>query len=1314
MDAPSQDSGRSRLRRLVDAEVERLDTGYSAEFAPVQQVTAYHRAAAVLAVFDTTLQPAGRPGEDESIADVFADSESVVHGGGLSFRLQPDVRRRVLRTLRTRTAMLDARRANAAIAADGLQGMVDRYIDNTAPELSQQNLAELTASFEIAPWLHGILTNVPSPIDVRARIDLETLLSSFEDLVGKHFGGRETDLAKLHDYVGVLPPSTVIEGLWRNVRAVTSLHEKPPLVLFAPGGYGKSTLVARFILEYARLDDARRFPFVYLDFDRATITADDPLTLLLEAVRQLGIQYVDTQRQSEGLRESWRLRMTRAPARSANQRPATKRGQPPLSREDRASFIQDFKSYLRAIDMGDRPLLLVLDTFEEVQRRSTTQVGDLWSFLGLLQREVPRLRVVVSGRAPVTGVEIDKRPLQMQLQELGRLDVDASTAILQKQGLPANQARRIASRVGGSPLTLRLAAQLLRKLKDTSAREADAEFDDDKLAAAVAEGEIDRYLYTRILEHIQVDAVKRLAHPGFVLRRITPDLILRVLNEPCDLRLQSLADAVTLFRELEKEVSLVTPTSEADTLRHRPDLRQLMLRFMERTDLHGVQDIHRRAVRYYGEPGKGDPVERAEEIYHRLALGESGDILESRWLTGVVERYLYNALEDLPPAPRSWLATHLHVELTDEERHEAPLEVWELDAMRRARELIVRGQFAAASSIVRERSERSSASPLYQVEADLLVAQGHHQEAVAVLDEGIKRSFATGSDAMRVDLQLAAAAIEVTSGVAPAAHRRLDDIQALALQRDDTLQLIELTLTRIDALRMEGASQESEEVIALVEQVREWCARTSDEQFNTRPELARRVGSEVGGKDTKVLARVVRLAGIGTPNSSQLRALGEALADWNRQLVKEQPNEPEASLGITALSRLVSFEAAGDLNWQSFVLTAPLSSVEGACRRILQELTPPPHIAKVFAHLLGRASAPVARDASPPGSPPRAEHSTLQLDPEQRLKVVEAMLDAYPTLGRLDQLVSYSLNRSLSAITTETVPRYLIHDLFAAAEADGWADRLLRAAYEGQRDNIPLRQIVEELGLIFSIGMLLPRIVGAGDDWSVVAKRLIEHEGRVCRVEMRDGFRVTGSLVAPDIVMTPASATLSRIGAQQSFGDAWVRFDDFGGAEEDGERGSRYELASTDWLVDASPDPAALDVAFIRLSEPAGFEPIGAKRALPSTPPRGWLRLRPESVEKDTPILLVHYPADDRLSMTLQENGVQRIANDGRELFYRASTPLGAAGAPIFNRRMDLIGIHMGNAAGWLNIGVKRAISTQALFEWVRTRPRLGRLSEAT
>ena len=337
----------------------------------------------------------------------------------------------------------------------------------------------------------------------------------------------------------------------------------------------------------------------------------------------------------------------------------------------------------------------------------------------------------------------------------------------------------------------------------------------------------------------------------------------------------------------------------------------------------------------------------------------------------------------------------------------------------------------------------------------------------------------------------------------------------------------------------------------------------------------------------------------------------------------------------------------------------------------------------------------------------------MHLEPEQRLKVVEAMLNAYPTLGHLDQLVSYRFNRSLSAITTERVLRYLVTDLLTASEAEGWADRLLTGADQGKRDNIPLRQIVEELGLMFSIGVLLPRIVGAGDDWGVVATRLIQHEGRVCRVEMRDGFRVTGLLVAPDTVMTLASAVLPRIGTQQSPADAWVRFDDFTGIAEDGERGSRFELVPTEPVIDASSD-AALDVAFLRLSEPAGFEPIGAKRALPGTPPRGWVSLRPQAVEKDSPVLLVHYPIEDRLSMTLQENGPQRIATDGRELFYRASTPLGSAGAPVFNRRMELIGMHLGNATGWLNIGVKRAVSTQALLDWVRTRPRLVPVLQST
>ena len=62
-------------------------------------------------------------------------------------------------------------------------------------------------------------------------------------------------------------------------------------MIHGPGGRGKSALVSRFILEHATLPDTQKFPWAYLDFDRPSIQPEEPLTLLLEAVRQLGIQY---------------------------------------------------------------------------------------------------------------------------------------------------------------------------------------------------------------------------------------------------------------------------------------------------------------------------------------------------------------------------------------------------------------------------------------------------------------------------------------------------------------------------------------------------------------------------------------------------------------------------------------------------------------------------------------------------------------------------------------------------------------------------------------------------------------------------------------------------------------------------------------------------------------------------------------------------------------------------------------------------------------------------------------------------------------
>ena len=61
-------------------------------------------------------------------------------------------------------------------------------------------------------------------------------------------------------------------------------------MVYGRGGLGKSTLLAKFVLDHA-LDQLRPFPFAYLDFDRAGIDASQPLQLLIEVARQVGAQF---------------------------------------------------------------------------------------------------------------------------------------------------------------------------------------------------------------------------------------------------------------------------------------------------------------------------------------------------------------------------------------------------------------------------------------------------------------------------------------------------------------------------------------------------------------------------------------------------------------------------------------------------------------------------------------------------------------------------------------------------------------------------------------------------------------------------------------------------------------------------------------------------------------------------------------------------------------------------------------------------------------------------------------------------------------
>ena len=108
-------------------------------------------------------------------------------------------------------------------------------------------------------------------------------------------------------------------------------------------------------------------------------------------------------------------------------------------------------------------------------------------------------------------------------------------------------------------------------------------------------------------------------------------------------------------------------------------------------------------------------LERAEEIYHRMMLGEEGNTLESRWMQGV-DRYLGSAVEEIPDAQKVWLASHMSIELPPEVYARADIAEWERLIGGKALEALRFEGPEKVLALLSEREDRSLESPLYSIE----------------------------------------------------------------------------------------------------------------------------------------------------------------------------------------------------------------------------------------------------------------------------------------------------------------------------------------------------------------------------------------------------------------------------------------------------------------------------------------------------------------------------------------------------------------------------------------------------------------------
>ncbi|HKP15882.1 MAG TPA: ATP-binding protein, partial [Gemmatimonadaceae bacterium] len=653
---------------------------------------AWAEAAAVTAYFDPMrLAPEGTPSEAARATICLESTPVRLADGHSAWMLGQEVRVRSLERLANRGALQAMRAANAGEPGELLDAVLGAFIAGTQPTRSEmQDVDRLRAMLQTRQWLDRTKLDLPPTAVLRAALERATLLSPFRHLTRGFFAGREVELSRLANYV---------DGPDDGPGGVPT----PPIFVYAAGGMGKSALLAHFILAHAERDTTRPEqwrPFIYLDFDRPELDARDQVGVLVSIARQLGPQVPIVAEQCAAYIRRWSKRRTREErAHAASSR------QSKLAESVRAVDVHGATTELAGLlntahDAAKSPLVLVLDTLEEVQYATPDAVLPLVQLVLRVRADVPALRPVLAGRIPIST------PLPLDSMELPPLPTAAAESLLGNH-LPTVLAAKttLVSRmvrvVGGNPLSLRLAAEVLT-------REANAELDalgEDELWKRVGDTIVQGQLYERIAGHIHAGPVRQLAIPGLVLRYITAELIEKVLAVPCGVTLDAKVTGSSLFTDLSREVALVRQEGATDRLVVRPELRRTILDNFRRdtTSAETRRKVHEEAIRFYF--ASDDPASRAEEIYHRLWLGQDTKDIDRRWVNGI-ESALRSAVDEFDGEAHAYLANRVGG-IDDAKLAEtmSPPE-WEAYAERRASDLLRLGMPGAALEILHLRSER--------------------------------------------------------------------------------------------------------------------------------------------------------------------------------------------------------------------------------------------------------------------------------------------------------------------------------------------------------------------------------------------------------------------------------------------------------------------------------------------------------------------------------------------------------------------------------------------------------------------------------
>ncbi|GLF93142.1 ATP-binding protein [Streptomyces yaizuensis] len=979
---------------------------------PAPARRAYREAACLLSHFDPTLLRL--PGEEQptggAVLELVDDCTTTGTKEGTVWSLRREVRDETLRSLSGPGAARRALEHNLGAVQDERCGGPERValacLAGTPPRidgLGPQGLADLLRA---VLWLSRVpgTGGLPDPSSVHHALARARLLQPLERLVSHPFQGRARELAALRAYVrGALDlpaaPPAAPGGAGTGAAPAPPV---PPLVIHGPGGMGKSTLLARFLLDSIH-GHASGFPFAYIDFERPTLSVHEPVTLIAETARQLAIQYpgrragfealVDECHRTARSQREGQERVTQlhglATTRSVLGRSSSQEFQTLATARESDLIRRTAAELVAAVAEAGQdgaPLVMVVDSFEAAQYRGSPVLGRMWAMCVSLQSVYPRLRIVISGRASVEHPADFPRSPDIELSEL---DPDAAVALLTSSGVSDPEvARALAERVGGHPLSLRLAARAATLAApadgtaDATAEDrADAGYagagppgtDADELIRSLPERRdtvfrrvdqmlVQGILYDRILHHIPDPEVRRLAHPGLVLRVITPGIIQEVLAGPCGLGVDTPEDALRLYGELAR-LDLVEPAGPG-AVRHRGDVRAIMLRLPGGDRTGVMRAVEQNAVAYYAAR---DGLEaRAEEIYHRLRLDEDPRTVEERWLPGV-ERLLAGAVDDMPHRAAALLTARLGGEAPRPVLAGAEQEDWERIAAREVEDLLAQGFAEAALERLSERRPWTPCAPLHPLLGETLHRIGRADEARTAVADATAAAEAAGCSGTLLELLLLAARLSEEAGDTGAADRALRRAEDLAVDLGQDLEAMGALLARARLGGTEGTGSAAGSRLA------QRLRHTPDAVLADQPALVRAVASQVYGRDPGALDHALEVVGLPTDDEA-VETLGAAIrtaASRRPELLgtlmgllrdAAGPTGPSASTGPTSTSDILR-------------LARDRGTLDTLARRLLDVPDPSGEIAAAVAAAMGAgtgAAPPTAPPAAPPAAPPTA------------------------------------------------------------------------------------------------------------------------------------------------------------------------------------------------------------------------------------------------------------------------------------------------------------------------------------------------------